>query len=96
MAADASDPFDVVVPERDRDADLLRVLEQERPGILAWMVRGWHKFKRDGLPPPAKVLAATTEYREQADEVPEFVRDFCVTGNPAIHWASRERSMPPR
>ena len=33
-------PFEVVVPERYQDKDLVRKLRDEYPGILAWAVRG--------------------------------------------------------
>jgi putative DNA primase/helicase len=66
--------------ERKRDQTLTERLEEETPGILAWLVRGCLQWQRDGLNPPAKVLAATEEYRQEEDTVADFVGDCLITG----------------
>lgn len=52
-------------------------LQAELPGILNWCVRGCLAWQRAGLNPPAKVRAATEEYRKAEDLVAQFVEERC-------------------
>lgn len=71
-------PFEHVVPPEDRDAELhSKLLEQEGPAILGWMVRGAMQVYAGGLAAPQKVLAATDEYRISEDALASFIRDEC-------------------
>jgi len=70
-------PFDVVIPENERDPELSDKLRAEWPGILAWAVRGCREWQRDGLKTPEVVLEATSSYRKRADHVQRFLRE-CV------------------
>jgi putative DNA primase/helicase len=60
-------PFDAVIVAEARDPDLGEKLLAERPGILAWAIRGCLAWQAQGLRPPARVRAATDEYLETAD-----------------------------
>ena len=71
-------PFDVVIPEQDRDSDLPEKLKAELPGILAWAVRGCLEWRKKGLAAPAEVTAATQSYRDDMDVVGEFIAEHCV------------------
>lgn len=73
-------PFDVTIPPDKRDPQLLDQLRAELPGVLAWAVRGWKAWQRDGFAPPAAVEAATTAYRVESDLVGQFIAARCVTG----------------
>lgn len=53
------------------------VLEHERSGVLAWLVRGCLEWQRYHLEPPAEVLSAADEYRLREDAVAAFVRARC-------------------
>lgn len=70
-------PFDVAIPDRERDPDLPNKLRAEFPGILAWAVRGCLQWQRIGLSTPDVVLAATSSYRKRADHLRRFLRE-CV------------------
>ncbi len=63
--------------EMRRDEGLGEALREEAPGILAWLVRGCLEWQRQGLNPPAKVLAATEDYRRDEDLLALFVDDCC-------------------
>jgi len=63
--------------ERLRDRTLPGRLEQELPGILAWLVKGSLIYQRDGISPPPSVLAATEEYMRDEDMMQDFV-DECL------------------
>lgn len=71
-------PFDVQIPENERDPQLGRKLLGELPGILAWAIRGWNDYQQNGLQPPAKVKNATASYREESDILGKFISDRCV------------------
>lgn len=73
-------PFQVQIPEAERDADLPEKLKEELPGILAWAVRGCWAWKTGGLKPPAEVLVATAAYRTEEDRVSAFIDQRCETG----------------
>lgn len=79
-------PWPVTVPAERRDNDLRRKLRDELPGILAWAVRGCLDWQREGLRPPAVVVAAADEYREAEDHVGRFIADRCLLG--AAHRAT--------
>ena len=63
--------------ERLRDRTLPGRLEQELPGILAWLIKGCLLYQRDGISPPKSVLAATEEYKREEDAMQDFV-DECL------------------
>ncbi|MDZ4689518.1 MAG: phage/plasmid primase, P4 family [Planctomycetaceae bacterium] len=65
-------------PELKADAELRNKLEAERPGILAWMVRGCLEWQRDGLAAPEEVRIATAEYRSAEDTIGQFVAQNCL------------------
>jgi putative DNA primase/helicase len=71
-------PFNVSVPEGDRDKNLLQKLKAEGRGILAWAVRGCLAWQQEGLGEPTSAQQAMSEYREEMDIVAEFVRDECT------------------
>lgn len=69
------------INERIRDKHIKEKLEQERSGILSWMVRGaiaWHKH---GLQPPKCVLKATQEYKTTEDIIARFIDVRCTLGD---------------
>jgi len=41
-------PFDVTIPEPERDRHLLKKLKEELPGIMAWAVRGCLEWIENG------------------------------------------------
>lgn len=73
-------PFDIVIPEDQRLPDhLLRgQLESELPGILNWALVGLQDFLDGGLADPEIVRASTREYREEMDELGEWIAASCV------------------
>ncbi|OLN31301.1 DNA primase/helicase, phage-associated [Desulfovibrio sp. DV] len=64
--------------ERLRDRTLPARLEQELPGILAWLVRGCLLWQSEGILPPKSVLAATEEYKREEDHIQDFVEECLI------------------
>ncbi len=73
-------PFDVVIPEAERDGDLTKKLIAELPGILTWATSGAQAWYENGLPKASAVRAATETYRAEQDSVAGFLADRCEIG----------------
>lgn len=84
-------PFDVQIPEAERDSDLGRKLWAERSGVLNWLIEGLCDALEQGLAPPAAVTEATREYREESDPIGLFLTTCCtVTGDAVDMITSRD------
>jgi putative DNA primase/helicase len=70
-------PFCVTIPPDDRDPDLVDKLEQEWPGILAWMIEGCLEWQELGLRPCKAVLDATAAYLEAEDAMAAWMDERC-------------------
>lgn len=69
-------PFTNTVPAENRIEDLAQqLIEQEGPGILAWIVEGAQQDRAQGLREPEAVLAATNTYASEEDALGQFVED---------------------
>lgn len=70
-------PFNAVFSQEQRDPHLTEKLEEELPGILAWMVEGCINWQKTGLSPPEEVQYATEEYRHDMSAVESFLEECC-------------------
>ena len=69
-------PFGHTVPVESRIEGLDRILvDEEGPGILAWITTGTRLAHAGGLAEPASVLAATQAYEDEEDAFGQFVDD---------------------
>jgi P4 family phage/plasmid primase-like protien len=74
-------PFLHSIPEDQKDPELAaRLIAQEGPGILNWLVAGAVDALAHGLRDPDKVRAATHEYAEEEDALARFIDDKCTRG----------------
>lgn len=74
-------PFDVQIPAAERDERLGERLWEERAGIFRWLCEGLEDVLINGLCPPAQVLDATAEYRDESDPMAAFLVGCCaITG----------------
>jgi putative DNA primase/helicase len=71
----------IITDDRRIDRDLPAALSAEREGILAWLVQGCLAWQRRGLPVPARVRAATVEYRDEQDVIGAFLAECCSMGD---------------
>jgi putative DNA primase/helicase len=72
-------PFTQVVPEEKKITNLARLLvEEEGPGILAWIVEGAVQYFAKGLAEPASVKAATAAYAAEEDHIGRFIEERCT------------------
>ena len=74
-------PFDVVVPEQERDPELPERLTLAADAVLTWAVSGWFDYEdQGGMGEPDAVQRATSGYQADSDPVLRFTRDHCLTG----------------
>jgi putative DNA primase/helicase len=78
-------PFTQTVAREDRNLKLREELRAEGPGILAWAVKGCLLWQKEGLTPPAAVLAASQGYRDEMDLIGNFLndREYCAIDSKA-------------
>lgn len=74
-------PFNVTIPEEERDSRLLEKLREEKEGILNWAVEGCNLWQQEGLKAPDEVKKATQKYREEMDILGGFIEECCIIGN---------------
>ena len=77
-------PFNVTIPEGERDTHLAEKLKAEWGGILAWAVQGCLEWRKSGLEPPKTVRDATDEYLAAEDSFAAWLEE-CT--EPASDWA---------
>lgn len=70
-------PFEVTIPEQERDKELPKKLKKEHSGILNWAIEGALLWQKEGLNPPLAVQAANNEYRSEMDVLRNFL-NMCV------------------
>ncbi|MFQ6550488.1 phage/plasmid primase, P4 family [Aestuariibius sp. 2305UL40-4] len=84
-------PFDVQIPEAERDEKLGDTLfDEERSGILNWMIGGLLDYLEGGLQEPAQVIQATDEYRKDSDPIGDFLATGCEIDGGSDFLPSRD------
>lgn len=75
-------PFDRTFTEKDEDKDLFEnIRSNEMPGVLNRALAGYVRLlKRKKFNPPQPVEQALTNWLEQANPLPAFIRERCVKG----------------
>jgi putative DNA primase/helicase len=84
-------PFDVQVPEADRDSRLAeKIVKTESAGVLNWMIDGLADYLENGLRVPEIVKVATTSYRNESDTVAAFLDESDLALDPALSITSND------
>ena len=81
-------PFEVTIPDAEKDRELGAKLLAEGPGILNWLIQGCLRWQEGGLQEPEAVTLAVNDYRTEMDQVAQFV-DACCEIKPSIRTAAR-------
>lgn len=71
-------PFDVVIPEAERDSGLPERLKLAASAVLGWAYRGWQEYQEQGLNPPETVRARTLEYQNASDVLGRFLDERTI------------------
>lgn len=72
-------PFTETFAGSADDKNLRQTLRGEASGILNWILSGCQAWLRDGLEPPAEVLAARDEYQRENDPLADFLEEMTTT-----------------
>lgn len=64
--------FNVQIPDEEQDKRLDEKLRAEADGVLAWLIKGAQKWRREGLGEPIEVKEATKGYRAEQDFLAPF------------------------
>ena len=81
-------PFNVTIPEGERDKDLPNKLRQEWAAILGWAIEGCRMWQIEGLNAPAAVRNATGDYLSEEDALGRWQQEQCVLGPEYMSAAS--------
>lgn len=82
--------FGVVIPERERDPDLVGRLQAEAPGILAHAVREAVHWQSRGLEAPDVLRAQKASFIEDGDTLKRFISERCELG---ASWRVRSSEL---
>jgi len=82
-------PFDVTIPESERDPALGERLRLAADAVLSWAVAGWEDYQRRGMDAPEAVQTATADYRRRSDSIARFIDDRLLV-NPHMWVAVAE------
>jgi putative DNA primase/helicase len=98
-------PWEVTIPDDERDDQLADKLAAEAPGILSWIVAGAVDFLRYGNPPPEHIRVATAAYRRSEDSIGRFITDVLTIGDGQVMsgdlaheleaWSDEQGIVPP-
>ncbi|QWA26635.1 hypothetical protein KJK32_45435 (plasmid) [Streptomyces sp. JCM17656] len=83
-------PFDVVIPEEERDGTLPGKLHEASDAIVSWAYEGWLAYQQQGLNPPEAVRIRTAEYRASNDVMQRFFDDCVHQGE---HGFAKSREL---
>jgi putative DNA primase/helicase len=72
-------PFEVKIPDSEKDLELPAKLRVEFPGILAWAVRGCMEWQAGGLIEPQSVKQASGRWLGAADHLKRFVAESLIS-----------------
>ncbi len=77
-------PFDVNIPDSQRDNLLEDKLHAEAAGILAWAMDGAVDYLRDGLQVPVAVQAASDHYKSEQDHTSLYLAESTLPDQGAV------------
>ncbi|MFD4247790.1 phage/plasmid primase, P4 family [Streptomyces sp. NPDC058525] len=72
-------PFDVVIPEEERDGGLPGRLKAAAAAVLSWVYEGWQAYQKQGLNPPKAVRVRTEQYRTDSDSLGRFLTERTIS-----------------
>lgn len=73
-------PWDVQIPVGEVDKRLVEKLRAEATGIFARLMEGLLDWRVNGLIEPEAVRMATSQYRDDSDDLGKFLREVCMLG----------------
>lgn len=98
-------PWPISIPPERRDPLLRERITREAPGLLNWLVQGCIAWNRDGLQIPESCRAITADFRQESDELADFITEklskdpdhYCLKGEVYLaykRWAEEGGLRP--
>jgi putative DNA primase/helicase len=81
-------PYEVQIPKPEQDKRLTEKLKAEYSGILNWIIEGALLWQHEGLEPPEIIQVATQNYREEMDDLGDFLSECCILAPGATETAA--------
>ena len=75
--------------ERKADKDLMAKLQQEASGIIAWVLRGYKDYCKQGINPPESVKASVRDFQKKNDVIGLFIQEALVREEKSTIQASK-------
>lgn len=72
-------PWEVTIPEEERQPEYEKVLYGESSGILNWLIEGLWAYREIGLQIPEKIKVASREVKASSDWLSEFFNETFTT-----------------
>ncbi len=72
-------PWEVTIPEEERQPEYEKVLYGESSGILNWLIEGLLAYREIGLQIPEKIKVASREVKASSDWLSEFFNETFTT-----------------
>lgn len=85
-------PFEVTIPNSERDNNLLEKMREEKSGILNLLIQGCLNWQMNGLVMPESIVRASDKYRAGMDSVFGFVEGRCKPDPDAVTPVSELRA----
>jgi putative DNA primase/helicase len=70
-------PCLVQIPKDKVDRGLITKLRDEAGGILSWAAKGAQRWYEQGLPRPSQVEASAESWRDECDNIQQFITERC-------------------
>lgn len=58
-----------------KTSELLKNFEKEKDEVFMWLLKGYEKYKEEGLQKPQKILQNINQYRQESDLLLEFLEE---------------------
>ena len=67
-----------------------KILKNEKSGVLAWLLRGYLDWKKNGLNLPQSILDDKASYYQDEDVIGQFIAQYCDTSDDKAEIQARE------
>jgi putative DNA primase/helicase len=71
-------PFRMTVTPETEDKNLAEKLAAEKSGIFNWMIEGYNQWTKMGIKAPNIIREATQIYRDEEDDIGQFINTECI------------------
>lgn len=85
-------PFDVTIPDDEKDLELSKKLKFEYNAIMKWAFDGYLDWLESGLMVPESVSQASKDYMAEEDLIGRFADEYLIRGSPGMATLDASRA----